>query len=472
MVTSGILRAENAGPDTLLPPPRVAFKPWYERVFNFTRCPDGAKVPAVVEIPNLEYQPGIVLDEVLRGEFLAQGWEDRIMRVPEWIPQGANVTPCKLDAYVLRQATAAGILHICDTRPFLVIAFLSQTPGRDFRQTPRPSMDELSAMLLRIALPGNFVIYEGDNTGLVTGRGTCNVVSRGRSATGVNPEDARRSAFGLNLYLGENLIVYEFQKFHVPNCNLDPAIPLFRLASVRPTDMERAVERLEALSQPSAQAIPEIVRILQSLPRLDATQQTPRPYDYRLLSRAKYAGYDKLAAAVQAINPSQEGAVALVKTTLEALPVERGLRSRRTDLQRLAVETLKEIGTPAAHAFLREMARTTDNARVAEDALEVFLKANLKGQSDEVVYEFCVREMKGQGLAEDPDKYPVETEMLLRAFPKTEEALALVRGIQGKTKNAGIREQCVRLLGTGAGGKAGEQPENKPTEAPRPVEGK
>jgi len=414
----------------LLAPPRRGFPPWYERLVCFTNWPDKRNLLDVGEVSYAQ---------VLRDGVLEKKWDDGVVRVPEWIGPLESVTAGKLDAYLYRQTFNNGTLHICDTRPFLTVAFSSPGAG-DFLKAPNTSLARLTAMLLKVRLPEGTPLRIDEATGFAIGHARFNVSRNGHSAMGRQPENANASSFSLCCYVSKHVIVYEFQKFSVPGCELDPRIPLFRSTSAPPTDREKALALFESLHVPAPKHIPKLVKALNSLPQLDPKDQRDHPYEFFLLAKCKYTGYDKLITAVNAATRADE--VPLIAQALDALPKERDLRGKATDIQRAAIESLRKIGTPEAMEALAKVAETAVKPNLFEESTEAILKSRTEPEARRR----CLEEARKR--AENPDAEPEKLAFYLRGLgrPFDPPEVKVLRQILRRTKNDKLRARAIRQL--------------------------
>ena len=421
------------------------FPPWYERLVHFTRWPDATHTPRLQEIPDGRYVYEVLITEVLRNDVLARDWKKRVLRLSKWIPKMKAVFTNDLDAYLYRQSSGDGVLHICDTRPFLVVAFRSKS-DRGFLHDPEKSFRQLTSNLLKIGPVAGWQLRRDNITGMFKGYVRFNVAGesmRSRlTATSSTGLSSSSLSFTLNYVLGNSLVIFEFQKFFVPRCDLNASIALFRAASAKPTTVEKVLDYFEGLKAPSAEDIPQLVIALADLPVLDPRKQRSKPYETRLLAKAKYLGYGKLVEALGTVEAHRKDAVQLVRKSLTARPSERDLRGQARKVERTAIAVLKRIGTPDAIMLLKYIAKTTGDSRLAEEIQEWILK----GLPERQIHQFALEAL--QELANDPDSQPQRVTFLMRALPENEDppGVKLLRSILQRTKNEEVRVACLKNL--------------------------
>jgi len=424
----------------LLAPITRAFPPWYQRLVYFTDWPDVSALPEVREVGYSPYAPETLLKEILKDDVLQKGWQGGMIRAPGWIPVLAGVTHNRLDAYLWRQSFQGGRLHICDTRPFLTVAFWLEGGSSTFTEKPRESLERLTVDLLKLQLPEGYQLQFDEVTGLAKGHALYNVAQTGGAATGINPEKTDVSSFSLSWMLGEQIVIYEFQKFCVPGCDLHPAFPLFRIAGAEQSEVEDAIEYFDGLKTPVPADIPKLARILRSLPEIDPRDQRDHPYELKLLSKAKYTGYDKLIAAVKTVTMAED--VSSIRQALDALPKEEDLHGKAREIQRTANEVLRKIATLEGKQVPREMADTAKTPQFDAEAMEQVVKSMPEHEGRR----FCLEE--AEKLADSPDAEPEKLIFLMRGLRQDYDPpeVRVLRKILRKTRNEKVRVACLRAL--------------------------
>jgi len=381
--------------------------------------------------------------EVMREDVLQPGWQDNLVRAQAWIPRWPGIAPVELDAFTYRQSLDGGLLHICDTRSTLTIAFYIPGDG-DFRQTPRKILEEITPRLLKIPIPEKWIgVRTATGDRIMIAQGVQNMPEADTPATSKTEWGApnpKESTYGFSCSLGERLVVYGFQKLAVPGCNLDPKMPLFRSASTKPTQVEEAITFFQGMKDPKPADISGLVRVLKSLPALEPRDQRDHPYDFRLLSEAKYNGYDKLIAAVTSASKPEE--VRLVMQALEALPKEPDLHAKAWQIQQAALESLRKIRTPEALEGLTKIAGDAVTPDIFERSTMSVLRAMPEADARRVALE------QVQAMAANPDADPDKLLVYMRALGPQERPpqVRLIGEILQKTKNENVRTECFRVL--------------------------
>ena len=432
--------AESRMDQALLALAQRGAPPWYERLVRFTNWPQQPTLPEVREVPYLRYSYEVLLKQVIRDGVLDAGWQDKVVRVPAWIPRMPGMVAADLDGYLYRQPFQGGTLHICDTRPTLNVTFAGGGT-EDFLEQPQKSVAKLG--LFKVLLPEGTEWTFDEATGLATGHAFFSVSDRGIEAAGRRlPPDTNASAFSLFCCVAKHIVVCEFDKFYVPGCELTSNVPLFRPASAKPTDVEEAIAFFDGLEAPTPADIPRMTEVLKSLPTIGSMDQALRPYEFRLLSQAKYSGYEKLIAAMEAIEPERKDAAALLRDALAARPSERDLRSLAQKIEKAAIQVGRKGTEGEMDAILKEVADTGHAEWVVEDALE----ATLAKLPEHEARRRCLEQL--EELGRNPDAAPRTVVVCLRRLGPEDHWVeeGLVRNVLRKTTNDQVRDECLRVL--------------------------
>lgn len=335
--TEGLLRA------------RLATAPWYQRDLYYTNWPDEERLSEVSEVPDVKYSHETLINEVMQQKILARGWQAKVLRVKGWIPK--RVHGRALDAYLYRQSYKDGILHTCDTRLRLLIAFASKT-DESFLEDPHKSLTRLISELFRFELPPKYKFTRDEKTGMFKARAKFNdemlrsEITQERASELLGTHKGP-SSFSLFTTMGNSIAIFDFQKSVVPGCLLSSRYPLFREVSAKPYPGELVVEKLKNLKKPAAKDIPELLEMLSVLPKVPSIKQLMlNPYETRYLSSAKIGIVKALTNALKSIEAGGHKEIELIK---QALKAENYIQHAEENPQRWHVMYLKEAAVDALY---------------------------------------------------------------------------------------------------------------------------
>ena len=383
---AGFLFAARAGEETiasagqLIPPPSTGTKPWYQRLYCFTEWREDLQLPKVKVYSYFPYSYARFLSEVFRTNVLAAGWETNTIRAKAWVPKLPGMVQSPLDAYVYRQAWRGNVLHVCDTRPYLVVAVRFEAEDKLDAESTASMLDLVSNLFkIKLVTPDGPVIDRASGMYLthfwvVNALGRSPLVERPVQGVTTAPLIAFNSVFGV---CGKGVAIFSFQKNFFGGYDLNGDVPLFQLASSQPTKVEQAIDYLSVIKQASATNLPAIVKVLKSLPRLTLDRTIPNSYQFRLLAQAKYLGYDKLEGAMEALGSDDES-IALISKALTVLPVEDDLHGRALRMEQIALRKLKTNKSKLAQAELRHIADITKNQGIRDECKRLLARFALE----------------------------------------------------------------------------------------------
>ena len=370
--TPGELPPQRWG-GAFLPAPRDKDLPWYRRLYHMTDWPESNSFPQVTQNRYQPYDHEKVLRAVLRDGVLEPQWEAKTIRAKDWIPEAAEVRRNgKVDAYVYRQKWRGGVLHVCDTRPSLLVALRSE--GRKL-----PSASALAAELFTLTLPADFPLKRDESTGLDIGPVFLQPPGDGweRAERGPHAGDGARTGVGFIMLFcvsRDDLILFEFQKSFLEGASLNPGLPLFRLSSEKPNTIEQAIDDFARMDRVTGTNITEIARIMASLPPLAPDRWRVPAHMNELLLRAKYEGCEKIKAVLESLPPGEEN-IPVLREVMRVFPTEETFRNPAAELERCAVRWLRGINGQLALDELRRIARSTKSEKTAADCLEIYLES-------------------------------------------------------------------------------------------------
>lgn len=322
--------------------------PWYDRFYHYTAWPDEKKLIPLKEVSNVQYSYETLINEVMHERVLDKAWREKVVRVKAWIPERFFGKP--LDAYLYQQEFEQGKLHICDTRPFLVIAFAGDR-NRDFIHEPKVWLRDFVSKLFRLKLPEKLELRQDAKTGMYKGYTRFNQ----KFPASLNKEKVAElylthdgpSSFTLSYTVAEHAIIFQFQKATVPGCVLDTSYPLFREVSAKPYPGELVLEKLKDFEKPVAKNIPELLKMLLGLPKTPSIKQLMlNPYETRYLTSAKIGIVKALTNALKSIEGGGHTEIELIK---QALKAEKYIQHAEENPQRWHVFHLKEAAVDALY---------------------------------------------------------------------------------------------------------------------------
>lgn len=347
--SSAFCMQRQAVPGQGLLPPRDAVPQWYNRDFYYTNWPDEERLSEVSEVPDVKYSHETLINEVMQQKILERDWQAKVLRVKGWIPK--SIHGRTLDAYLYRQSYKDSILHICDTRPRLLIAFASKT-DESFLEDPNKCLTILTSELFQFELPLKYKFSRDEKTGMFKARAKFNDE---RLRSEITQERASEllgthkgpSSFSLFITRGPGIAIFDFQKSDVPGCVLDTRYPLFREVSAQPYPGELVLEKLKDFEKPVAKDIPELLKMLSDLPKTPSIKQLMlNPYETRYLTRAKIGIVKALTNAMKSIEGGDHTEIELIK---QALKAEKYIQHAEENPQRWHVFRLKEAAVDALY---------------------------------------------------------------------------------------------------------------------------
>ena len=329
--------------------------PWYDRFFHYTAWPDEKKLIPLKEVPDVQYSYETLINEVMREGVLDKAWREKVVRVKAWIPERFFGKP--LDAYLYQQEFEKGKLHICDTRPFLVIAFAGDR-NRDFIHEPKVWLRDLVSKLFRLKLPEKLELRQDAKTGMYKGYTRFNQ----KFPASLNKEKVAElylthdgpSSFTLSYTVAEHAFIFQFQKATVPGCVLDTRYPLFQEVDAKPSAIDIALEKIDKLKEPTKEDIPQLVELLSKLPKGPMFERyLKNPYKHRRLIDAKIGLLKMLTKALMTVDECDVGSIPLIKEAIKAenyihQPDKNPMRWHVLHLKEAAVDALYRIRSDEA----------------------------------------------------------------------------------------------------------------------------
>lgn len=326
--------------------------PWYNGCFRNTAWPDEKKLVPVKEIPDVQYSYRTLIDEVIRQGILDTGWHDRVIRVKGWIRE--SLFGQALDAYLYRQRFDSGTLHICDTREFLVIAFLDHENGQ-FSYEPEKFLNQILSKLFNLELPPEYELRPYEKHGMFIGVAEFNPEPESWPPELIKEKLKRKlfgnhegpSSFSLSCIVGRKLAIFRFHKSTVPGCLLDRRYPLFRESTAKSIPGELALEKLKNFKKPEPKDIPILLKMLGDLPSGPSGKQMMlNPYENGILWNAKIGILKALTRALEAI---QEGGIREIRLIKEALKAHKHIQEPNQNPQKGHLTRIKESAVDALY---------------------------------------------------------------------------------------------------------------------------
>lgn len=429
----------SAGPGAAedLLPERPDAPRWYKDIYSATRAAPTERGARLVDAPRRRYDVSAFISRVIRADLLPKNWQERLIRLKEWMPIPAAHGPDRpADAYHLRFDRAGVRVHVLDCRQYLYVALAADAFKSTSKDAALASLQAAYETVLLRKLPVGRVLGYDAGTGIWRGI-TLNRDPR-ENVRGADP-----TRFGLFWHVGHAIVVLRFQKFEVPGCDTSPTAPLFRHADEKPSKVEESLAHLEGIERPSADDIPALVKILRGLPTLDPPGQLrTRPHETRLLAEAKVLGCRKLVEAVRAIRGDERDVVRLVRHALRAVPREPDLRGQAKKVKRAAIRALWRIDTTEAQKVLNQLVQSEKDPRIVKEAMGALTDRIPKEERAP----WSLEQLKV--LADEPDSRPQIMVMLIRGLPVDEDlaAINLLRRILHKARDPGVRGECVVRL--------------------------
>ncbi|HUT29070.1 MAG TPA: hypothetical protein VMX13_04690 [Sedimentisphaerales bacterium] len=330
---------------------RQEVPPGLEWMYYYTAWPADEKLPVLEERRDIPYSFGTLILYVMRDGVLQNGWQGKVLRVKDWIPEGVHDVSC--DAYLYRQPVDGGTLHICETRGMMVIAF---APGADgnLLDAPGESLKKIFGALFKLKFPDDIekVPQKEDEKGRmyyywhITYGDPLPI--RGPGAKDEKP------AFSLACVLREKVAVFHFQKRRGPGCVIDIHYPLFGETPPEFYAAQDALEKLKEFHETSAQEIPRLVELLSAMPEGPTMKQyQENPYVYRMICEAKLGPLRLIKSAIETIEGGGTKEVELIRKALKAEvyvqePNENPVKGNLYAMKRAAIDALCRIRTDEA----------------------------------------------------------------------------------------------------------------------------
>ncbi len=427
--------------------------PWYQQYLLYAKYPQAKKLQPVEEVTGIRYDYEKLIKEIMRKGVLEEGWQRKVLRVKGWIPK--KIFGVKLDAYVYRQNVNGCVLHICDTRPCLVIVY-SKANG-DFTKTPQKTLRQLLSKILKVELPpGDLSLNQEKHTkmyqwSVVYGGLSGENANRGATSKSSKSDKETASSFCMHCSLGKDVLIVKFQKSRIAGCVLNRRYPLFkdrtskaRDSTLKANNAEIVLKKLDKLKEPKQKNIPELIRLLSGLPKLASPKQAAeKPYDAERLFKAKTGVLKALAKAVNCIR-GKKGDLELVESILKVSPSIRDMpRDFQLDLKQAIGNALKRIGTDASAALYRKMVEEEKDKTIRGHLMKEIGKI---GQLDKAKG-WSIEKLRA--VVANPDKDPGLTVTVLLYATTGEfdrKVNDVVCQVYRKTKNANVRKACIDFV--------------------------
>lgn len=417
--------------------------PGFDRLFYFTRWPDIKKILPVKEILNAQYSCETLINEVMKPGVLRGDWKEKFLCVKNWIPQ--QVFGKSLDAYLYRQPFKNGTLHICDTRPILLISFLAGE-GQEIPLSRKDFAKDTLSILFQFEFPREFEWKTNAKTGWLQGAAYYNVrdwppevQERLASKIGVC---SGLSSFALNCTVCDRLVIFEFQKDFVSGCNIDARYPLFQEAAAEPSAGATVLETLKGFTRPTIEDIPALMKLLAALPPGPSFQQIAAdPYENESILKAKLDIVKILVGIIENIQSGGEHEINLIRQSLKVEdympnPDENPSRGCLRKLKRETAAVLERIGGEQAYHIHKEMVDQEKDLDIRTAMMkEIDKYRNLKDH-------IFVREAAERRLSIDSLGWQVGDTWVLRVFDAI-----LTRPDTESTANESHRDVCFMVVG-------------------------
>ncbi len=314
----------------------------YQRLYEYTSWVEQYFDNMPLEVwDDAPYDVNAFADLVFRDDVLDAAWGTIALKQRAWIV--ASEVPCEChDAYLYRQYVDEMMIHICDTRPRMVVAMRSAGPCDTAEGARQRLMAAASRLFCREVIDalGGVSLDETIPKVMFVGRGP--VIEEG--------EGGRRVAYRVTCRMIDNVALFEFEKEAVPGCDVAAAKRLFD---------EVGLSRLDTtLKYRVNWSDPEYLScVWQGLGAVTPSEQQRRlsmhvPDYAAKLEKARIGLAEAIVRMLNATDRSTPNACERIETLLELHdrfknPGYTGVLAK-ANFEKPAVEALRRIGSPEA----------------------------------------------------------------------------------------------------------------------------